>query len=279
MENTDISISVENKLKISATIPSVKLLDEHLPLSLNPFYVKSSESDTNESIKLFGSKDSDNNNKKCTCTKTYKNGREDSGKSENIPLIRSTQFKVKYKKKETKNSFIKEPLLKDIGKCLHHCALALKAVTENDATNDDDGENDLSIELKSHLTLSKESKEQTFGHKERFSDFRSIIEQCSNISLASEGESSSSHDYSKKSFKTLRNIRESRLRSKTPPTHLEPSSASTNSASASTSSANSSCSQQARMQQCDVTINEIASYFELLYIPKKMSSMAESMYI
>lgn len=39
-----------------------------------------------------------------------------------------------------------------------------------------------------------------------------------------------------------------------------------------------SCSQQARLN-CDVTIDELASYFEtFVHIPKKMSSMAEMMY-
>ncbi|XP_050090171.1 uncharacterized protein LOC126574180 [Anopheles aquasalis] len=59
-----------------------------------------------------------------------------------------------------------------------------------------------------------------------------------------------------------------------------------NSASLSGSSASAatsaSCSQQARLNimPCDVTIDEMASYFEtLVYIPKKMSSMAEMMYI
>lgn len=41
-----------------------------------------------------------------------------------------------------------------------------------------------------------------------------------------------------------------------------------------------SCSQQALNPACDVTIDELASYFEtLVHIPKKMSSMAEMMYI
>ncbi|KAM3966130.1 LOW QUALITY PROTEIN: uncharacterized protein ACR2FA_012430 [Aphomia sociella] len=40
------------------------------------------------------------------------------------------------------------------------------------------------------------------------------------------------------------------------------------------------CSQQALNPPCDVTIDELASYFEtLVHIPKKMSSMAEMMYI
>ncbi|XP_045495661.1 uncharacterized protein LOC123694306 [Colias croceus] len=45
-------------------------------------------------------------------------------------------------------------------------------------------------------------------------------------------------------------------------------------------SSSSSCSQQALNPPCDVTIDELASYFEtLVHIPKKMSSMAEMMYI
>lgn len=44
-------------------------------------------------------------------------------------------------------------------------------------------------------------------------------------------------------------------------------------------SATGSCSQQALNPPCDVTIDELASYFEtLVHIPKKMSSMAEMMY-
>uniref|UniRef100_A0A182LX75 Oxidative stress-responsive serine-rich protein 1 n=1 Tax=Anopheles culicifacies TaxID=139723 RepID=A0A182LX75_9DIPT len=57
--------------------------------------------------------------------------------------------------------------------------------------------------------------------------------------------------------------------------------AGTNASSASSQAA-ASCSQQARLNAmpCDVTIDEMASYFEtLVYIPKKMSTMAEMMYI
>ncbi|EAT38691.1 AAEL009441-PA [Aedes aegypti] len=53
--------------------------------------------------------------------------------------------------------------------------------------------------------------------------------------------------------------------------------------SPSASSPSSSCSTQARLNNvmpCDITIDEMASYFEtLVHIPKKMSSMAEMMYI
>ncbi|XP_053684938.1 uncharacterized protein LOC128734667 [Sabethes cyaneus] len=53
--------------------------------------------------------------------------------------------------------------------------------------------------------------------------------------------------------------------------------------SSSPSSSSASCSTQARLNSampCDITIDEMASYFEtLVHIPKKMSSMAEMMYI
>lgn len=267
MEKKEDSVEKKlDKLEISAAIPVIKLLDEHLPLELNPFFMKSAGNATNKSKVLFGSCVNECDSKiQCTCKE--KRG-ENSGKNE---TVRGTAFKSKYKRK--RNSFIREPLLKDIGKCLHHCALALKA--RKDVANDPGSEIDLSMELKSHLILGKESKKPTFGQNKSFSDFRSLIEQCSNISLATRPEQTS-HDFTQKSFKTLRNsnkesIDRSKLRTRSP--SLPP-----NAVVSGSTSSSSSCSQQARMQ-CDVTINEIASYFELLYIPKKMSSMAESMYI
>lgn len=45
-------------------------------------------------------------------------------------------------------------------------------------------------------------------------------------------------------------------------------------------SSTGTCSQQALIPPCDITIDELASYFEtLVHIPKKMSTMAEMMYI
>jgi hypothetical protein len=47
-------------------------------------------------------------------------------------------------------------------------------------------------------------------------------------------------------------------------------------------SSSNTCSVQARISPppCDVTIDELASYFEeFVHIPKKMSHMAEMMYI
>lgn len=272
MENTEETVEKKlNNLEITdsrATFARIKLTDKYLPYSLNPFFVKRSASESKETKKLFGSRKSDesdksSNKKQCNCARN----REIS--SDN-PLVR-TSFKSKHKKKE-KKSFIREPRLKYIGKCLHQCALSsmkARSVSESEigSTSRRGSDIDLSSELKTHLMLGgKDPKSTTFGEKQQnLTDFRTIIEQCSSISLEE-----STHDYSQKSFKTLRG-KDARFRSKTPP-------ASSAVAAGPSNSSNSSCSQQARMQ-CDVTINEIASYFELLYIPKKMSSMAESMYI
>lgn len=98
-------------------------------------------------------------------------------------------------------------------------------------------------------------------------DFRSIIDACQQLSLANANDGV--QDYLLPSFQSIRlleNISNSRQQS------------------TENSNVNSStCSQQARMSRsppCDVTIDELASYFEtFVHIPKKMSSMAEMMYI
>ncbi|XP_063698715.1 uncharacterized protein LOC134829543 [Culicoides brevitarsis] len=281
MENTEEIVEKKlNELEIGETFPRIKLTDKYLPYALNPFYVKGTTTTRkpNDVEKLFGthssssktmsSEESDKSNKCCGKCETS-----------DVPgLVRNT-FKSKHKKKERK-SFIREPRLKLIGRCVHQCALnSMKTRSFSESEIARRSEIDLSTELESHLSLQtslENTKGTTFGDKQQnLSDFRTIIEQCSNISLT-EGTASKDPklDYSQKSFKTLRNhAPHARFRSKTPPAV---SVASTSGAANSSSS--SSCSQQARMQ-CDVTINEIASYFELLYIPKKMSSMAESMYI
>lgn len=81
--------------------------------------------------------------------------------------------------------------------------------------------------------------------------------------------------------------------SRTPPHHgsqqqqqqsQQQSPSSSSSSPTASASSSASCSTQARLNgstmPCDITIDEMASYFEtLVHIPKKMSSMAEMMYI
>lgn len=93
-------------------------------------------------------------------------------------------------------------------------------------------------------------------------DFRSIIDACEQLNLDAGNVNFS--DFSSPSFLTAR-------------------SRTTNSVVRTDNSNIGSCSHQARMNTttpCDVTIDELASYFEtFVHIPKKMSTMAEMMYI
>ncbi|EFA12721.1 uncharacterized protein LOC103314860 [Tribolium castaneum] len=115
----------------------------------------------------------------------------------------------------------------------------------------------------SNVKISKKRKERLFGqcsrHKDR--DFKSIVDACEKLTL----ETGNSDCYKAPSFQKARE-RSNSLSSRPEACAL-----------------GASCSHQARMNvtpPCDVTIDELASYFEtFVHIPKKMSSMAEMMYI
>lgn len=114
------------------------------------------------------------------------------------------------------------------------------------------------------LHKSHRQKEKLFGQcaSHQDTDFRSIIDACEQLRLDSTDVNLS--NYSSSSFQDAR--------SPIPAQRIE-----------NTNSTIGSCSHQARMNvnpPCDVTIDELASYFEtFVHIPKKMSSMAEMMYI
>lgn len=95
-------------------------------------------------------------------------------------------------------------------------------------------------------------------------DFKSIIDACEQLHLDAGNVNLS--DYTSDSFLTAR--------SRTDSSGVR---------NGNTNSSMGSCSHQARMNTatpCDVTIDELASYFEtFVHIPKKMSTMAEMMYI
>lgn len=138
---------------------------------------------------------------------------------------------------------LREPTLKFVGKCTH--------------TSD-------SKLVLSNCVKSDSSRKKLFGQYSRMQeqDFRSIVQGCEQLSLANANDGV--QDYSLPSFQCARLSSSSTQR--------------TDCANVSTS-----CSHQARMSvapPCDVTIDELASYFEtFVHIPKKMSSMAEMMYI
>ncbi|CAH0547771.1 unnamed protein product [Brassicogethes aeneus] len=107
-------------------------------------------------------------------------------------------------------------------------------------------------------------KEKLFGQCSKLEEcnFKTILNGCEQLSLNTSS-SSDSNVYTSPSFLNAR------------------SQSSTNICRSDSNIG--SCSHQARMNlapPCDVTIDELASYFEtFVHIPKKMSSMAEMMYI
>lgn len=120
--------------------------------------------------------------------------------------------------------------------------------------------------------VGKKRREKLFGQcsKAKDRDFKTVVDAYQQLSLES-SDSNASDNYTSESFLTAR------LQSSGGPM-LNVASRTDNS-----SAVGNSCSHQARMNltpPCDVTIDELASYFEtFVHIPKKMSSMAEMMYI
>lgn len=119
-------------------------------------------------------------------------------------------------------------------------------------------------------------KSRTFGHGSVTKDFKSL-----NISpnpRQVKDDASISENYQANSFQ--------RVRSNTMPslkrTNGQASDAQNPSSNGQQPTSSNTCSVQARISPppCDVTIDELASYFEeFVHIPKKMSHMAEMMYI
>lgn len=260
--------------------PAVLLNDVNLPLSLNPFYAPFQTDDVKwrsqqAREEIFGKTPPSVASSFCRCRSTS----DDKTRT----ILNATKFKSKRRQNGSGSGgvVIREPVLKEVVRCIHNC-LKAKASTES---------TDLSDELESHLTLEgmkvRDTRSRsTFGalRDDQQLDFRALIDR--NITTGDDSPASLSDDelYTRRSFKGFRSriLRRSRLKSKLMNMSNGVASAATTSSTQpnASSSSPSSCSQQARLNiGCDVTINEIASYFELLYIPKKMSSMAQNMYL
>lgn len=115
--------------------------------------------------------------------------------------------------------------------------------------------------LKSDKSKSElKSVSELFGDNSTHQDFRSIIAGCEQLSLTNDD---GLQTFPNQNFREVQSPTTSRTENR----EL------------------SSCSQQAMARlclnpPCDVTIDELACYFEtFVHIPKKMSSMAEMMYI
>lgn len=210
-------------------------------------------------------------------------------------------------------TILREPILKTIGRSLHHrhgnateaycdtCALRgdlIDGVRVSMNGNAYDGldqtnfpststggrtmfKNDLieSPTNTNHVIIDKMQHWRLADDSRAVVDFRSLANDCSELSL--EPTEANGRLHKANSFRVI----QANAGTSTDDGQNVGSNAAQASAIASTATAtasSSTCSQQVRMHStnnCDVTIDELASYFEtFVHIPKKMSSMAEMMY-
>lgn len=228
------------KLKIMHRPKPAKIFrDEQLPLKLNPFARNARHNKTQPSTTLFGPS--------CSCRRRR--------------LVKNTAFKrsmITNHHSNTKSKFLREPITIYNDTCTHVPSKRVVCKSKGKEL----GANFANPKVSNALKTSK-----LFGENLSTQDFKSIISGCEQLSL------SSANGDLPPCF-TSQNFRESRVVG-----------AHTRSERCANGMSSSSCSQQAMVRiclnpPCDVTIDELASYFEtFVHIPKKMSSMAEMMYI
>lgn len=323
----------------------------------NPFYTIPLDGDDDETtefnendekiIKIFGPSCADCNEASNETSKDKSKMNRNSvgranGPSNGLTAIehgiqKQIHFKQRHKEKpqpinDKKLIILREPILKSIGRSVHHkhstrqkvseekkaTAIAggssvASAVSSNATDNllsiNNQQQNEVSLNRNSDKKISNTTnqriknnhvcvtdtknsmagctKQDWYLEQDCSLDFKSLVNDCSNMTL------SSSHDSDGKPHKWKNYQTPNDIGSATSSTAAAivissvglDSSISTpmnTSMSSNSSTGSSSCSQQARMNSsnCDVTIDELASYFEtFVHIPKKMSSMAEMMYI
>lgn len=290
----------------------------------NPFYAVSrmdSASTEERIVKLFGPSCSGCGNKSGPgdttdgkCGKTSRNAGYGSCTNNSIEhgIQKQIHFKHREKEKnavlsEKKLLILREPILKLIGRSVHHnhshSSSAVTASTSSaccDQNAPTEGispnssrynENNVPIRnrpipttIDSAATTNKQNWQL---QRETPIDFKSLVNDCSNMSLSSTLDASSDNQsfgmHRTKNFQMPQPNAMVNVNSELDSSGIANVNSNAMSTSMSSNSSNSStCSQQARMNStsCDVTIDELASYFEtFVHIPKKMSSMAEMMYI
>ncbi len=248
------------KLEIvpSLLIPSTsKDQEHHVPsVNLNPFLLRNNvqEISSIEREKLFGPS--------CNCSQTT-NRTASATTNKELSVKRCTQFKPR-----KRHEFIlKQPMLKTYARCLHHhCQKEMKNTLSGNECH--------SIEKQTSITEPSydDGAKCNWSLRNEFDvDFKSL-----NLS---ENEPCTSSCDLHKSY-SFRHPRSEKLR-----TMYEESSPEST-PNDRTNQQNISCSQQAVQamrspsSNGDVTTDELACYFEtIVHIPKKMSTMAEMMYI
>lgn len=282
----------------------------------NPFYsidanVIAAASTTNcdRTEKLFGpmcNDCTDHTENNGTVTPNRCTNRSGTGSNLQHTIQRPTSFKNKNKDKTQQNieknlQILREPILKSIGRSRHHKheppSVQINCTESNCSHENNDRllTNENKSKLVSNTTLiasadtdtgiwNESSNSRRIGkrNKEVSIDFKSLVTDCSHLTLSTSATMQSNNQ-----------IHRSKKHSALEDTDDDPSTSTSGnggfdannmnvSTSSNSSSASSTCSQQARLHtsNCDVTIDELASYFEtFVHIPKKMSTMAEMMYI
>lgn len=226
--------------------------EHHLPsVNLNPFLLTHPEQEisSTEREKLFGPS--------CNCSQTNQNA---ATTNKEYSVKKCAQFKPR-----KRHEFIlKQPMLKTFARCLHHCQKEMK--------NTLSGNESSSVEK--HTSATEPSYEGAeWSLRNNFSvDFKSL-------NLSENQPCTSSCDLHKSySFRYPQSERKLQLTKEESPVSTPNDRA---------NQQNISCSQQAvqamwspSTNNGDVTTDELACYFEtIVHIPKKMSTMAEQMYI
>lgn len=300
----------------SHTSPNCKSANEQ-----NPFYTvpgMDSASTDERIVRLFGPSCKDCESK-CSAGDAIDGGKTSRnashGSCANGGIERGIQKQIHFKHRdkeknavlsEKKLLILREPILKAIGRSVHHNHSSLTATSpkstnlsarcEQNLVSDSLPSTSNNVPIRNRpIPATIESVATTSKHnwlqaqREMPIDFKALVNDCSNMSLSSTLDAAC--DSNNQSFGLHRT--KSRQMSHANAmvnvnSELDSSgianvnSNAMNTSMSSNSSNSSTCSQQARLNStnCDVTIDELASYFEtFVHIPKKMSSMAEMMYI
>lgn len=228
-------------------------------------------------------------------------------KSRKIPehaIFNQKQFKQRSKRFESK--LLKQPTLKLIENCVDDGLVSSTSATLSSKDAIRHSESDVSLVSASGSSASnsaEDSLDESSNSKSwslpdgEFSDFKSLIAECEGLTLSptSPATCESPPLHRTKNFRThhtksTSGVKLSIQRPSTGPLktaengvkrHHQATTPEFGESSTIGSSGGASCSQQALSEaNCDVTIDELASYFEtFVHIPKKMSVMAEMMYI
>lgn len=170
-----------------------------------------------------------------------------------------------------RSAFIREPMLKRIGRSMHHYS------TTDDESSCDAETNVLGMSRQSLSIRARRKKSNSVSIYPRLSiDVSSLVDECVNLSLRESDLVDRAHCTHKLETQPSTSMKVNGS------DQLNRSICATTTVNCVAASSSSSCSQQARIPSasCDVTMDELASYFEtFVHIPKKMSTMAEMMYI